>query len=211
MGRSFFLILFTVPLFAACSAEPRTKGASGPDTGSPDSLKEAYFASGCFWCVEHIYENVRGVHEAISGFAGGEVKDPSYRQVAGGGTDHAETVKVLYDPDQVRFETLVKVYYASQDPTTEGQDPDFGPQYRSIIFYQDEEEKRIARTAKDSVASSGAYEDPIVTEIEDLNGFYKASEYHQDYVEKNPEQGYVRQVSLPRYRRFKKEMPGVLK
>lgn len=221
MKPSILLTLLAFPCLFACSAnEPsdakedvRTSssedGASGPQKG--EGLDTAYFASGCFWCVEHIYEEIEGVEEAVSGFAGGSEKDPTYREVAGGGTGHAETVRVHYDPDRVDFKTLVEVYYASQDPTTEGQEPDFGPQYRSIIFYTNAEERHIAERAKDSIASSGGYEDPIVTEIEELRDFYEAKEYHQDYVEKNPDAGYVKQVSVPRFERFKKKMPEVLK
>ncbi|MFB6258618.1 MAG: peptide-methionine (S)-S-oxide reductase MsrA [Flavobacteriales bacterium] len=213
MLRSLVLTLLLAPFFYACNAnDPGGSSGNGavPRQASAD-LKKAYFASGCFWCVEHIYEKVKGVEEAVSGYAGGDVKDPSYHQVASGGTGHAETVKVLYDPEKVSFKTLVKIYYASQDPTTKGQEPDFGPQYRSIIFYTNEQEKEIARKAKDSVAASGAYEDPIVTELQKLEAFYPAKEHHQDYVEKNPDQGYVQRVSLPRYRSFKKKMPEVLK
>lgn len=216
MPRHFILPFFVVPIIFACNAggHPAEKGDDEAGTKrmqQNEDLEEAYFASGCFWCVEHVYERVEGVEEAISGFAGGKKKDPSYRQVASGATRHAETVKVLYDPDVVSFRTLVKVYYASQNPTTNGQPPDMGPQYRSIILFENEEEKRIAQEAKDSVASSGAYDDPIVTEIKELKRFYKASKKHQDYVEKNPDAGYVRQVSVPRYERFKDEMPAVLK
>lgn len=215
MLRATIILPFLLSFFIACNAGPQ-----GPDKDGgmkkersqiSGDLDTAYFASGCFWCVEHIYEEVRGVEEAVSGFAGGSKKDPSYREVAGGGTGHAETVRVHYDPERVDFETLVEVYYASQDPTTEGQDPDFGPQYRSIIFYTNAEEKHIAERAKDSVAASGKYEEPIVTEIQELDRFYPAKEKHQDFVEKNPDQGYVQQVSMPRFQRFKEKMPEVLK
>ncbi len=212
MLRTALFLLLSMPLFASChGGNERAQEEHSSSKPVPDSLEKAYFASGCFWCVEHIYEEVKGVQEAVSGFAGGEVEDPSYRQVANGGTKHAETVKVIYDPDEVDFKTLVNVYYASQDPTTKGQDPDFGPQYRSIIFYQNEQEKRIAQAAKDSVASSGAYDEPIVTEIQKLDAFYKAKASHQDYVKKHPDRGYVRRVSVPRFERFKEKMPEVLK
>lgn len=211
--RRTLLLCLLAPVFLSCDAgtskDRETDKAS--TVQDMEGLDTAYFASGCFWCVEHIYEEVKGVKEAVSGFAGGSKKDPSYREVANGGTDHAETVRVHYDPEVVDFETLVEVYYASQDPTTEGQDPDFGPQYRSIIFYTDPGERHIAERKRDSVANSGAYEDPVVTEIQELDRFYEADEKHQDYVKKNPDRPYVQQVSDPRFRRFKEKMPNVLK
>lgn len=173
-------------------------------------LEAAYFASGCFWCVEEIYESVRGVEEAISGYAGGEMKDPSYEQVSSGKTDHAETVKVLYDPDEVDLKTLVEVYYASQNPTTRGQAPDFGPQYRSIIFYRNEREKRIASSYRDSLDNSGAYDKDVVTEIQPLQKFWKAESYHQNYAKKNPDDRYIQNVSKKRFRDFKEKMPEVV-
>lgn len=212
------LFLLILGFTNACAADGTEEASPSSDEDEKqngileeDDLKAAYFASGCFWCVEHIYEEVEGVEEAISGFAGGSKKDPNYREVASGATNHAEAVKVLYDPEVVSFETLVEVYYASQDPTTEGQDPDFGPQYRSIIFYLDEEERAIAERKKDSVARSGEWEDPIVTEIEPLEAFYEAGEKHQDYVEKHPDARYVQTVSNPRSERFKEKMPELLK
>lgn len=171
-------------------------------------LDSAYFASGCFWCVESIYEHVKGVPEAVSGFAGGGKVDPSYREVASGQTNHAETVKVYYDPDQISFDELVEVYYGSQNPTTEGQDPDFGPQYRSIIFYQNKEEKRIAEALMADVADN--YEEEVVTEIKKFEAFYPARAYHQEYEKKNPNKGYIQQVSKPRLKAFKQQFPKLI-
>jgi peptide-methionine (S)-S-oxide reductase len=168
-------------------------------------LDSAYFASGCFWCVESIYEHVKGVPEAISGYAGGEKVNPSYREVASGGTEHAETVKVYYNPDKITFKELVEIYYGSQDPTTVGQDPDFGSQYRSIIFYQNEQERKIAEAKKAEVAKN--YEKEVVTAIKELDAFYPAKAYHQDYERKNPNKGYIQQVSKPRLKEFKQRFP----
>lgn len=177
-----------------------------------EGTQKAYFASGCFWCVEAIYESVTGVEEAISGYAGGTQENPTYEQVGRGETDHAESVAVIYNPEKVSFKTLVKVYYASQDPTTvNGQAPDFGKQYRSIIFYQNEEEKQIAQAYKDSLNTSGTYDAPIATEILPLQKFWKAEAYHQNYERNNPNNPYVRKVSIPRLNRFKAKMPEVLK
>ncbi len=175
-----------------------------------ENMKRAYFASGCFWCVEAVYESVHGVHEAISGYAGGDEANPTYAQVSAGMTGHTETVEVIYDPREVSYETLLKVFYASHDPTTvNGQHPDYGRQYRSAIFYTNEVEMRLAREAKAEVQKG--YEKPVVTEIEPLKRFWPAESYHQDYEENNPNNPYVRRVSIPRLNRFKEAMPEVLK
>ena len=160
--------------------------------------------------MEAIYEEVKGVKEAISGYAGGEQPNPTYDEVAAGRTDHAESVKVVYDPEIVDFRTLVEVYFGSQDPTqVNGQGPDRGAQYRSIIFYQDEEEMKIAQEVKREVAKQ--YEKPIAAEITSLKKFYKAEDYHQDYEKKNPNNSYVQNVSIPRLKRFEEKFPDLLK
>ncbi len=207
-------ILVLLGIASACSADQpdqQQPPQQSKKIQNPDDLDTAYFASGCFWCVEEIYEGVKGVKEAVSGFAGGSKNNPSYNEVAGGQTNHAETVKVYYNPDEVDFKTLVKVYYGSQDPTTVGQAPDFGQQYRSIIFYTNEKEKQIAEAYKERIASSGKYDEPIVTEIKELDAFWKAAAYHQDYVKKNPNKGYVRKVSKPRFNKFKEQYPELVK
>lgn len=174
--------------------------------------KKAYFASGCFWCVEAIFESVDGVAEAVSGYAGGKEKNPTYQQVGSGQTGHTEAVEVYYDPEVISFETLVIVFYGSHDPTTvNGQAPDYGTQYRSAIFYQNESEKKIALAYKTKLDESKKYSDPIATEISKLTTFWKAEDYHQDYERLNPNQPYVRQVSVPRLNRFKKKFPELLK
>jgi peptide-methionine (S)-S-oxide reductase len=172
----------------------------------------AYFASGCFWCVEAIYESVRGVKEAVSGYAGGKEENPTYQQVGSGMTSHTEAVMVYYDADEVSYETLVKVYYGSHDPTTvNGQKPDFGTQYRSMILYQNEEEKNIAETFKANLETSGEYSKPIATQIEPLVKFWPAEDYHQDYERKNPDNSYVKNVSVPRLNEFLRKYPDLLK
>ena len=215
MIRTISLILI-IAIGFACSGKSRKTNENPSKNQTAVSfdkktIDSAYFASGCFWCVEAIYENVKGVKEAVSGYAGGSKKNPGYKEVARGNTNHAETVKVYYDTTVIDFKTLVKVYYGSQDPTTEGQDPDFGPQYRSIIFYSDKSEEQIAQNFKDSLASSGSYDDPIVTEIKRLKAFWQASEYHQDYEEKHPNKPYIQQVSKPRFQRFKNRYPHLIK
>ncbi|MDY0779383.1 peptide-methionine (S)-S-oxide reductase MsrA [Tenacibaculum sp. IB213877] len=173
--------------------------------------KVAYFASGCFWCVEAIYENIKGVEEAVSGYAGGHTKNPTYQEIGTGRTGHAETVAVYYDSKKVSFQELVDAFFASHDPTTvNGQYPDFGTQYRSIAFYQTDEEKEIIKKTIDKL-NKEEYNGKIVTEVKKFDLFYKAEEYHQNFEERNPNNPYVRSVSVPRLERFKRSCPLLLK
>lgn len=174
-----------------------------------DGLKNAYFASGCFWCVEAIFEHVKGVEEVVSGYAGGSTKNPTYRQVGNGGTGHAEVVEVQYNPEQVDFSTLVKVFYGTQNPTTIGQSPDFGDAYRSVIFYQNDKEKQIATNFKTEVQKQ--YNEKVVTEIVPFQKFWIAEDYHQDYEKLNPNYPYIVSVSKPRLERFKAKFPELVK
>lgn len=181
-------------------------------TKKMSELSKAYFASGCFWCVEAIFESVEGVEEAISGYAGGTKEHPTYEEVGRGLTNHTEAVEVYYDPEVVSYANLLKVYYGSHDPTTvNGQHPDFGKQYRSMILYTNEMEKKAAEDFKKELEAAGTYSDPIATEIEPLTKFWAAEEYHQDYEKRNPNNSYVRNVSIPRLNRFKAKFPELLK
>jgi len=173
--------------------------------------KVAYFASGCFWCVEAIFESVEGVSEAVSGYAGGFTKNPTYQSIGTGETGHAEAVAVYYDPEKVSFKTLVDVFFGSHDPTTKnGQYPDFGSQYRSIAFYITNEEKVIIETTINKL-NKQVYNNKIVTEVTKHSKFYEAEEYHQNYEKRNPYNSYVRNVSIPRLKRFQKKFPQLLK
>lgn len=175
-------------------------------------LKTAYFASGCFWCVEAIFESVKGVDEVVSGYAGGSEKNPTYNQVAAGLTSHAEAVKVLYDPNKVSFLQLLDVYYGSHDPTALNyQGPDYGSQYRSIAFYQNETEKSLIDQYIKALEASGVYKKPIVTEVLPFTIFYEAEKYHQDFERKNPNNRYILNVSVPRLKRFQRLFPELLK
>ncbi len=151
------------------------------------NLKTATFAGGCFWCVESDFEKVDGVIEAISGYTGGAEPDPTYKEVSAGGTGHAEAVQVRYDPAKITYAELLDVFWRHVDPTDAGgQFVDRGSQYRTAIFYHDEEQKRIAEESKAALEKSGRFSRPIVTEIVPLDEFYSAEEYHQDYYDKNP-------------------------
>ncbi|WP_422091195.1 peptide-methionine (S)-S-oxide reductase MsrA [Tenacibaculum ovolyticum] len=174
-------------------------------------LKKAYFASGCFWCVEAVFESVVGVEEVVSGYAGGHTKSPTYKKIGTGRTGHAETVAVYYNPKKVSFQTLVTVFYGSHDPTTvNGQHPDYGSQYRSIAFYSTVNEKRIIEATIKKL-NAETYKGKVVTEVTKFTKFYPAEEYHQNYERLHPENPYVKNVSIPRLNRFKRKFPELLK
>lgn len=206
MKRFILVILLALQ---SCQTQSQTQRLTTVET-IPQGAAVAYFASGCFWCVEAIYESVEGVYEVISGYSGGTEKNPTYREVSYGRTSHAEAVAVYYDPEVRSFADLVSVYYASHDPTSVNrQGPDKGRQYRSIAFYQNEVEKMIIESYIDGIA--GYYNAPIATEVVPFEIFYPAEDYHQDYEKNNPNDPYIRSVSMPRINRFKSLLPEFLK
>lgn len=183
-----------------------------PQKITQNNYEKAYFASGCFWCVEAIYESVKGVIEVYSGYAGGFTKNPNYYQIGTGRTGHAETVEVIYDPNLVTYATLVKIFFGSHDPTTlNRQGPDYGSQYRSIAFYKTKEEKHIIEKYIKNLEDGNYFQKDIITEIKFLEKFYYAEQYHQDYEKNNPDNPYVKNVSIPRLRKFQKKYPELLK
>ena len=149
------------------------------------NLKKATFGAGCFWGVESLFRKVEGVTDAIVGYTGGTLENPSYEDVCRGNTGHAEAVEVTYDPDKVSYERLLEVFWMNHNPTTSNQQgPDYGEQYRSVIFYHDEEQKGVAEKSKQELEKSGKWKNPIVTQIASAETFYRAEEYHQRYFEK---------------------------
>ena len=197
----------------ACQATNTTKTSNTPVTqvANQESLSKAYFASGCFWCVEAVYESVKGVEESISGYSGGHTKNPTYESSNTGLTGHAEAVEIYYNPDVVDFATLVDVYFGSQNITqVNGQGPDKGSQYRSIVFYQNEEEKKIIEE-KVVALNKELAPDKVAAEIMEFNKFWIAEDYHQNYEKLHPNQGYIRAVSIPRLQRFQKKFPHLIK
>ena len=152
-----------------------------------ENTRSAVFAGGCFWCTESDFEKVDGVIEAVSGYTGGRMKNPTYKQVSGGGTGHIEAVKITYDADKISYNQLLDIFWRHIDPTDAGgQFVDRGAQYRSAIFYANDEERQMAEASKKSLAASGRFDRPVVTEILPLGSFYVAEDYHQDYYKKNP-------------------------
>ncbi len=164
----------------------------------------ATFAEGCFWHAEIVFQSLAGVRDAVSGYAGGTTTDPDYEKVASGQTGHAETVQVHYDPAKIRYETLVKAFFASQDPTTMNrQGNDVGTEYRSIAFYNNEKEKEIIESTIQSLTRAKVYDRKIVTQVVPLTKFYPAEDYHQEYISQNRDNPYVANVSIPDFLHFK--------
>ncbi|MXV14736.1 peptide-methionine (S)-S-oxide reductase MsrA [Hufsiella ginkgonis] len=177
---------------------------------APQGKAIAAFAEGCFWCSEHIFEELAGVDSAVSGYAGGKTKNPTYEEVCSETTGHAETVLVYYNPKKISYSQLLDAFFTSHDPTTlNRQGPDRGTSYRSAIFYLTKEEGELAKQAVRKYTPT--FKSAIVTEISPLTAFYRAEEYHQNYVQYNPSQGYVQAVSMPRFEKFKRECKLTMK
>lgn len=182
------------------------------DSDQNINFENATFGGGCFWCTEAIYERVEGIHKVVSGYAGGHVDNPTYKQVCDGNTGHAEVIQISYDPSVVTYDELLEIFFKTHDPTTlNRQGNDVGEQYRSVIFYHNEEQKKKAEYYKAELDKSGAWENPIVTEISPLTNYFAAEDYHQDYYENNPDQGYCAFVIGPKIEKFEKVFKDKLK
>lgn len=176
------------------------------------NLQTATLAGGCFWCLEAVYDEIKGVHSVESGYAGGHVDNPTYQEVCSGTTGHAEVVQVHFDPNIVSYRNLLNVFFAIHDPTTlNRQGADVGTQYRSAIFYHDEEQKRIAEELIQELNAQKIWDRPIVTQVEKLEKFYMAEEYHQEYYARNPYQPYCMAVVTPKVTKFRKHFLELLK
>lgn len=201
-------MLFT---FSSCAqkAKKQQKTAAKTDLSK---YSQATFAAGCFWHEEAMFESIKGVQEAISGYAGGNTSNPTYENHGSGSSSHAETVNVYYDSSVITYPTLLKIYFSGQDPTaTNGQDPDYGPQYRSILFYRNNTEKQLAENYIRQLNATKKYNRPVAVQVVPLTRFWEAEDYHQDYIMHNPDQGYVQSVSIPEIRKVQKEYPQLIK
>ncbi len=177
-----------------------------------NSQEVATLGGGCFWCLEAVYEQLKGVEQVVSGYSGGHVPNPSYRQVCAGTTGHAEVVQVTFNPDEISFREILQVFFTIHDPTTlNRQGADVGSQYRSAIFYHSEEQKKIAETVIQEFEAEDIWGDPIVTEVTPLERFYKAEDYHQAYYRNNPQQAYCQAVIAPKVAKFRKAFVDRLK
>ncbi len=211
MLRSFVFLLLGVVgiLLNGCV---QAQGVYKVALNAPKGKAIAAFAEGCFWCSPHIFDAVPGIDSAVAGYAGGHTVNPTYQDVCTETTGHAETALIYYDPKKISYEQLLDVFFTSHDPTTINQQgPDRGSSYRSVIFYQTAAEKAMANNAIMRYNKSGLFKKPIVTEVAPLTAFYRAEEYHQKFVIKNPDNGYIQGVSLPRFERFKQTYKGKLK
>jgi peptide-methionine (S)-S-oxide reductase len=168
--------------------------------------QHATLGGGCFWCLEAVYEEVDGISEVVSGYAGGHVPSPSYRQVCNGTTGHAEVVQLTYDPSVIDYRTLLEIFFTIHNPTTKDREgADVGPQYRSIILYHDADQREIAETVIEELEAEGVFGDPIVTEVEPLDTFYRAEDKHQNYYERNSSQPYCQSVISPKVSKLRQK------
>lgn len=175
-------------------------------------MEIATFGNGCFWCTEAVFQDLNGVEKVESGYAGGHVQNPTYRQVCEGNTGHAEVLRITYDPNIVSFEELMEVFWKTHDPTTlNRQGNDVGPQYRSIIFYHNDEQKALAEQYKRQLEASGSWDRPIVTAIEPFTNYYPAENYHQNYFNQHGNEAYCAYVIRPKVEKFKKAYKDKLK
>lgn len=210
--KPFVLSLGLILFFTSCGQTQKNRNTEIPlgITQKP-SEKEAVatFAQGCFWHSEIVFQSLVGVRDAISGYAGGTSTNPTYEAVSTGATGHAESVQVYYDPAKISYETLVKAYFASQDPTQlNRQGPDVGTEYRSVAFYNNSEEKNIIESEIKRLTDAKTYKKKIVTQVVPYTKFYKAENYHQEYIYHHPDNPYVRGVSMPDFQNFKKNFKG---
>ena len=215
----FSTVILVVVSVAMLSASGRTNRDNRNETMNQQptrtpkaELEQATFGSGCFWCTEAIFGQLQGVHSAVSGYSGGQVENASYEAICTGLTGHAEVVQVTYDPEVITFEELLEIFWKSHDPTTPNrQGNDIGPQYRSVIFFHNDQQLRSAEKYKKKLQASGAFRNPIVTEITPFSKFYPAEDYHQQYFERNGRQPYCSRVILPKVAAIKKAFSDKIK
>jgi peptide-methionine (S)-S-oxide reductase len=190
---------------------PISQAEAAPMSAQP-ARELATLGGGCFWCLEAVYKDLKGVESVVSGYAGGHAENPTYEQVCGGRTGHVEVVQIAFDPQVVSYRDILDVFFTIHDPTTKDrQGADVGPQYRSIILYHSPEQRAAAAAAIAELESKGVWRAPIVTEVVPLEKFYPAEEYHHDYFERNPRQRYCQIVIAPKVAKFRKEYLARLK
>lgn len=209
------LILSMIILFSCSNQVKKTDNSTrveAPQQVFNSPMDTATFGEGCFWCIEPMYTQLIGIKKVRVGYSGGTVKDPTYRQVSTGSTGHVEVAQIIYDPSQLNYKELLKVFFKTHNPTTLNQQGnDMGTQYRSVIFYHNEKQKKEAEQYLKEFNQSGAYKEPIVTAIEPYKAFYQAEEHHQNYYRKNPNQPYSKYETEPRVNEFEKNFPELLK
>jgi peptide-methionine (S)-S-oxide reductase len=212
--RTMLIIVLFAFIIQSCSfVRKEQKSVKNPEVDKimSTNLDTVIFGAGCFWCVEAIFQNLKGVQSVESGYSGGTVENPSYKEVCTGTTGHAEVAKIIFDPSVISYDELLEVFWTTHDPTTlNRQGADVGSQYRSVIFYLNDKQKESAEKSKKEIAPQ-IWDDPVVTEITPLTNFYKAEDYHQNYYNENPEQSYCKYVINPKLEKFKKKFKEKLK
>lgn len=215
MKISSVLVMCSMVSVLSCAQKENTKKVMTENKSTiPTGIKTdtATFGTGCFWCTEAVFQQLEGVHKATSGYSGGHVANPSYKEVCTGETGHAECLQIVYDPAKITYDELLEVFWQVHDPTTlNRQGNDVGTQYRSVIFYHDNEQKAKAEKYKAELNKSGAWENPVVTEIVPAQAFYKAEDYHQNYYNENGSQPYCYFVIRPKVEKFQKVFKNKLK
>lgn len=202
------IIIFALS-FNITAAYGSSKNMKGTEM---ENLELATFGAGCFWCVEAVFQRLEGVEKVVSGYAGGEADNPTYKQVSSGNTGYAEVCQISYDPDKISFDELLEVFWETHDPTTlNRQGADVGTQYRSVIFYHNEEQQKLAEEYKVKLEKAEIFDDPIVTEISPFTKFFAAEDYHQNYYNDNSSQPYCSFVITPKLEKFKKVFADKLK
>lgn len=210
--KSLLIGVLLVVSFACEAQQNRSLNTNKKVALNYSQLDTATFAGGCFWCVEAAFEQITGVEEAVSGYAGGKEKNPTYSQVSGGRTDHTETVEIYYDPEKIDYNTLLDIFFTAHDPTQlNRQGPDIGEQYRSSIFYHNEEQKNTAEEKIKDFDSSGEYNKKVVTELSPYSKFWVAEDYHQDYEMHHPKDPYILNVSKPKIDKVAQKFSHLLK
>jgi peptide-methionine (S)-S-oxide reductase len=211
---NYILSLFIFIIATSCNSRNDSLHAdiSGVNAMAMQDLEQATFAGGCFWCTEAVFERVRGVENVISGYTGGAQENPTYKEVSYGKTDHAEAIQMFFYPNKISYQELVEIFFFTHDPTTlNKQGPDIGKQYRSAVYYHDEDQKQTAQKYIKLLTNNGTYNDPIVTELEPIVVFYPAENYHQDYYQKHPDHPYIQAIAEPKVIKFKKQFKEKLK
>jgi len=209
MKKSVIIFLLSIS-FAACS-NPNEKNTTMEESNE-NTIEIATFGAGCFWCVEAVFQSLKGVDKVVSGYSGGEIKNPTYKQICTGNTGHAEVCQIYYDNSIISFDELLEVFWTTHDPTTlNRQGNDIGTQYRSVVFYHTDRQKELTEKYKKDLNKSGAFPNPVVTEIVPFETFYIAEDYHQEYYDLNPNQPYCTYVIQPKMEKLQKVFKDKLK
>jgi len=213
MRSGIFISVMVLLAGVSCGQRPTADANNAMTTeNKTNGLQVATFGNGCFWCTEAIFQRLNGVEKVVSGYSGGKVKNPTYKEVCSGLTGHAEVIQITYDAKKISFDELLEVFWKTHDPTTlNRQGADEGTQYRSAVFYHTDEQKRLAEEYKKKLDASGAFDNPIVTEITPFTAFYPAEDYHQNYFNLNGTQPYCSFVIQPKVEKFEKVFKSKLK